>query len=456
MPAIDLSRRVRSRLEQAEASEPNLWFRDDLKIARLTVLHAERGDAKLCSPHVLATYEVLGLHPKKVWPKIEARRRALLGPFGEEFAGARLPPKKPPAKVGGSQYPLWFEKTKGARAINSRARDTLLCDNTISLPMASPSIAALYPNPDAPSSAKKRQFSFEELLRALDYSGAPQSVIRATRAALIARGRWPNDDGPITPVICVSLWGMMLEGNCCRRTAQRRAKRACELGYWRRSREANHWSNCPKCGQARQMGTCGKCGYRGRARTPEGKANFDEFCRPHMYEIDVHKFLTAPRCREIRSVNWRTYAEYKAAAKRGEHPNVTEIRKPAPSPSPEPTTQTAPAPQSNEGIPQKAVVSTVAGSGSVTRPSAEARKEQPKLGRRDCAKFAANLEQRKRGRTSYFSRADGMMISLRPGDEGYSLPMHAREAFLAECAAWHRDPDVVRYALQFWGYQLQE
>jgi hypothetical protein len=44
-----------------------------------------------------------------------------------------------------------------------------------------------------------------------------------------------------------------------------------------------------------------------------------------MYEIDIEKFRSAPRCKELRQFDARTYAEHKAAAKRGEHPNVTEM-----------------------------------------------------------------------------------------------------------------------------------
>ena len=93
MPASvsSLSRRVLSRLIDAEAQELNPWLRDDLRIARLTVAYAARGEAVLCSPDVLASYMVLGLHPQKVWPAIQARSIAL-GPVCDV-------PKKPPQAV---------------------------------------------------------------------------------------------------------------------------------------------------------------------------------------------------------------------------------------------------------------------------------------------------------------------------------------------------------------------
>lgn len=100
-----------ARLEEQYRAESDAWLRDDLEIARLTVRHAARGDAVECSPHVLASYEVLGVHPDKVWPKILARRKAL---GIEDFLGA-APRKKPPQSVP-QQLWLWAEKTNGARA----------------------------------------------------------------------------------------------------------------------------------------------------------------------------------------------------------------------------------------------------------------------------------------------------------------------------------------------------
>src|SRR6266568_2267 len=147
LPARSLSARVLARLISAEAEEPDPWLRDVLKIARLTLASAARGEAVLCSPHVLASYAVLGLHPEKVWPAIQARRNAL-GPLSE------APPKKPAQSVK-----LWFEKTNDARAVNSCAANSNdLRDQTISVPMAAPSINALYPNPDAPSSGKRGEY----------------------------------------------------------------------------------------------------------------------------------------------------------------------------------------------------------------------------------------------------------------------------------------------------------
>jgi hypothetical protein len=206
--------------------------------------------------------------------------------------------------------------------------------------MASP-VAALYRIPEEAQSAKTRELSLLELKRLIYYSGAPHSVRRVTMDALEARGPWPNGDGPATTIICVSIIGMMIEGGACRRTVQRRVKRACKLGFWRLTRKANSWADCLKCGKPRETGKCEKCGYKGNAK------DMREFARPFTYEFDVQRFVTAPRCREIHSIDWRTYKEYKEAAARGEHPNVTEMpRKPAQPTPPQndpPPTKAAPA-----------------------------------------------------------------------------------------------------------------
>jgi hypothetical protein len=351
-PAQPLSSRILSRLAEAEAHELNPWLRDDLRIARLTVAYAASDEAVLCSPHVLASYRVLGLHPEKVWPAIQARRLAL-GPL------CAAPPKKPPQSVK-----LWFEKANAARATNSR-RGEAIDSLPISTPsMATVSIAALYPNSEAPSSAKKRDCTYDDLLLIVRKSHAPSSVVAATVAALTARGRWPEQDGPVSRILCVALEGMMLGGgdgdrNVVRSTARWRARRAVQLGYWRLVRKPNSWSDCPKCGAERRKHKidckcgecplharkCEKCGYEGRAKKPDGKANFDEFCRPYMYEINIEKFLFAPPAKGIRHFNHRSYQEHKAAAERGEHPNVTEMpRKPAqPTPQEPPPAKSAPA-----------------------------------------------------------------------------------------------------------------
>lgn len=87
-----LSDRVLARLVQAESKELDPWVRDDIRIARLTVSLAAQ---ERSLPFISATYQVLGIHPDKVWPAIVARRKAVLGANYDDFFGEhQLPPKK--------------------------------------------------------------------------------------------------------------------------------------------------------------------------------------------------------------------------------------------------------------------------------------------------------------------------------------------------------------------------
>jgi cell division septation protein DedD len=297
--------------------------------------------------------------------------------------------------------------------------------------MAAPSIAALYRNSEAPSSAKQSSFSLDDLKRVIHYSGAPHTTRALTIAALQARGPWPNQDGPATAILCISLKGMMLEGGVCKRTVQRRIKRACDLGFWRRTREANSWSECPKCSTTRGDARCGKCGYRGSSR------NKGEFTRPYTYEFNLQKFIAAPRCREIHSAEWRTYAEYKAAA--AARPNVTEMpaRKPAQAEPP-------PAPQP----PKPAAEHAHRG---VTRADPT---PQPKLTKRECAKLAADIASLMMGCTHYVETLSGYSTDLDPSDPRYRPRLGFRDALAAVAKTWQREQDVVADAFKFWGYSF--
>lgn len=429
-PALPrLARSILSRLAEAEAQESDAWLRDDLRIARLTVFHAARGDAVLCSPQVLASYEVLGLHPDKVWPAIVARRHAL---GFEKFWGVELPPKKPPQAVGRSQQKLWCENTSGARAINSRAAtETVLCEPRESMS----AIAALYPNPDAPSSAKKRQFSLEELKQLVHYSGAPHPTRALTIAALDARGPWPNEDGPATAILCISLKGMMLEGGVCKRTIQRRIKRACNLGFWRKTREANSWTNCPKCGSPRNQAKCpsDKCDYRGSAK------NKGEFTRPHSYEFDVEKFIAAPRCREIHSADFRTYAEYKQVLKADDRANVTPIRKPS-QPAP-------PDPPPAKAAPLKEPAAAAQHRSTERRPR--------ELTSRERAKLIQTITEMRRGVTGK-KGVDGLWVDFSAEDPRYYAPRSLKDAIAEACKLLLVPVESARDALKLAGFNLHE
>jgi hypothetical protein len=95
-PSVDFSDRTLVRLVEAEEREPDAWFRDDYRIARVTVGLARKGRP---IPHIEATYAVLGVHPDQVWPRIMARRHAILGADYEAFFGGASSPKKPVRSV---------------------------------------------------------------------------------------------------------------------------------------------------------------------------------------------------------------------------------------------------------------------------------------------------------------------------------------------------------------------
>lgn len=116
--SIDRSERVLAYLELSEKKETDPWLRDDIRIAWITVLYAASGNQQ---PHVDANYRVLGCHPLDVWPRIVARREAMLGGEYSNFFDGAVSPRKPAASVSLDSATQALEKTNGARAMNSRA-----------------------------------------------------------------------------------------------------------------------------------------------------------------------------------------------------------------------------------------------------------------------------------------------------------------------------------------------
>jgi hypothetical protein len=100
-PRVDLTARVATRLVEAEFREPDAWYRDDYRIARVTLGLARRGSP---IPHIEACYRVLGCHPDHVWPRIVARREAarresVLQAEPKIIFGGASSPRKPARSV---------------------------------------------------------------------------------------------------------------------------------------------------------------------------------------------------------------------------------------------------------------------------------------------------------------------------------------------------------------------
>jgi hypothetical protein len=92
-----LSERVMARLTSSEAHETDIWLRQDYRQAFICVSLAAKGNTE---PFVVASYQVYGIHPDKVWPKIIWNRQARLGrefPSWYDASGMMKPdlPKKP-------------------------------------------------------------------------------------------------------------------------------------------------------------------------------------------------------------------------------------------------------------------------------------------------------------------------------------------------------------------------
>lgn len=114
------SERVLGYLECAERKEINPWLRDDIRQSwiSLSTLHGGKF-LTFEAAFTAASYTMYGCHPSQVWPKILARRQALLGGEYEKFWGGSIAPRKPVNGVAGEQLSLWNEN--GAKVPNPRA-----------------------------------------------------------------------------------------------------------------------------------------------------------------------------------------------------------------------------------------------------------------------------------------------------------------------------------------------
>lgn len=404
MPQLQpLVYRILSRLSEAQAEEPDPWLRDDLKIACLIVAHAARGDAVLCTPDVLASYEVLGLHPKKVWPAIQARHEAL-----GEISCAPAVRKKPPRSVK-----LWCNEN-GVRAINSHAAmQEGSPRTTISVPMATPSIAAAYPNSDDSGSAKERPFFTVADLQDFFENCPPELVeyrclrtIKGMFRALEKRLGKKLQGGSFE--FCLAVEDYRAGEGRYRSTSTVRInlRRAEKFGYL----EAIYGAD--------EMGRPRRDHFWHRPRTKRDRGLYRRVATYRLNTTVLEK--------------WRDMQRHghKAA-------EPTPIRKPA---APAPPHQPAPA----APLPQR------------EKPAATIEKApQPKLSKRDCDKFMGLVAGLKLGRTRHTEAQGGYGYDLSPGDSRYKAPMKELEAIRTVCKAWRREFEVVLYALKFWGYQVE-
>lgn len=93
-----LADRVLVRLQESEEKEIDPWLRDDIRIAWITVKWAQSGIPDWAwvkdSPHAAATFQVLKCRPEEVWPRIMARRQAMLRAEYKDFFGEVSSPRK--------------------------------------------------------------------------------------------------------------------------------------------------------------------------------------------------------------------------------------------------------------------------------------------------------------------------------------------------------------------------
>lgn len=386
MPATRLSRRVWARLAQAEVCEPNPHYRDDLQIAKLTVLYAANGAAVLCSAHVLASYAVLGLHPEKVWPAIQARREAL-GPLS-----APSVPKKAAQSVK-----LWFEQTNGARAINSRAAMQQGSPRTaISVPMAAPSINAAYPNSEHAGRTKERPFfkreEIQEFFETCPSELIPHPELRTVHGMWNAAGKPFGSEIQFFKAIKHYCQGAPHGGYKSESTVRSNVRRAEDRGLI-------------EVAYRDRRGNCHHIWIRERNQSDRG----------------LYRRVTTHRLSIPLLLKWRHLKASQA--------KVEPIRKPAqPDTAPKPPATAAPKPER-------------------MKPAAEHpehRSTAPRLTSRQRTILAQRIKAYEQGvtRLEPTPARVGMNLELRPGDAAYVKPLPREVAILAGCSSMAKGDDA--------------
>jgi hypothetical protein len=112
--------RILDRLQKAELSEPNIWYRQDYRQAFICVSLARRCEPQ---PFITSSYRIYGLHPSKVWPMIMAKRKARLG---KEFADWYDQAGNWKPDIPGKKPAVYIPDEQADRAINERLAAVLI------------------------------------------------------------------------------------------------------------------------------------------------------------------------------------------------------------------------------------------------------------------------------------------------------------------------------------------
>jgi hypothetical protein len=111
--------RILDRLQKAEFSEPDIWFRQDYRQAFICVSLASRCEPQ---PFITSSYRIYGSHPDVVWRKIMANRKARLG---KEFADWYDQAGNWKPDIPGKKPAIYIDE-QAERAINERLAAVLM------------------------------------------------------------------------------------------------------------------------------------------------------------------------------------------------------------------------------------------------------------------------------------------------------------------------------------------
>ena len=295
------------------------------------------------------------------------------------------------------------------------------------MPMATPSIAALYPNSDAPSSAKKSLCTYSEVASNREIFRRAPSVRRATLNALLhadpGRGGWPGERNHLR----FSQWhdagkrrGRRQRGALDGALAGAAGRQAWLLAA---TAQGEFLVELPQVWRGTSDGKMREVPLRGPLENSGGEGQLRRVLPSPHVRNRYREVPARPPAKGIRHFDARTYTEYKQAAKQGEHPNVTPIRQPAkPAEPPRDPAPAAPLPAREQ-------------------PAAEHKPEHHrssqrtarKLTPREGPKLVNEIRRLMRGSSSFVEAHSGLEVNLRPDDPRYRAPMSQEHALIAAC-----------------------